>query len=252
MIAAQVWEFVVDKYTQSLEDVDELPNGNILITAGGPGSYENAYLVELTATEPSQVAWELHVNNESIYRAKRVDWEALLTLNSQALEEFALSGTITGLYADGLELINSDETLSLSAGATEFEFTQNPAAGPEYNIQLTAEPDNHTDLTHLPVGDPLILQRRSGDDAPDVGKRAGPSDDWTNQDGSWNLIVKPQVEGKNCFASEFGVTLDGQGDRLITGNALPTTTTGTFPIEAGTVVFDYDKNPISLAHTMSK
>ena len=107
MIATQVWESVVDKYTQLLGDVDELPNGNILMTAGGSGSNDNAYLLEVTASQPSQTVWELHVNNQSIYRAERVGWEALLSLNSEASEGFTLSGKISGLHADGLACFNT-------------------------------------------------------------------------------------------------------------------------------------------------
>jgi len=288
--ATQVWESVVGKYTKSLGDVDELPNGNVLMTAGGPGSNDNAYLIEVTAAVPSQVVWELHVNNENIYRAERVGWDALLTLNDEPAEEFALSGEITGLHADGLALINGDEVLAVLAGSTIFEFVETAVVGAEYNIQLASEPSNHSctitngsgtmitgsaditvacidhnvnaDLTHLPVGDPLILQRLLGDEVPEVGKLwlcrvpedgagAAASDDWTNIDGSWNYIVKPKVEGENYFFSEFSVVLDGQGKRVITGNNLPTTPTGTFPVEFGTTAFDYDKNPNNIsAHTV--
>jgi hypothetical protein len=289
MTATQIWESVVDKYTKSLGDADELPNGNILMTAGGPGSNDNAYLVEVTAAEPSQVVWELHVNNESIYRAERIGWEALLALNSEPLEGFTLSGKLTGLHADGLTLFNGDETLTISAGATTFEFTQTATEGTEYNIQLTVEPDNHTcsinngsgtmstdiadvtvtcndnkvnyDLTHLPIGDPLILKLRVDEDdedepapTPEVGKLwlcqipengggAAASDDWKNEDGTWNYITKPKVEGENIFASEFDVSLDGLGNRVITGNNLPDFPVGTFPVERGTLAWDYDKNP---------
>jgi hypothetical protein len=283
MTATQVFESVVDKYTQSLGDVDELPNGNIFITAGGPGSNDNAYLVEVNAQSPSLVVWELHVNNESIYRAERISWDALLGVSSDSSAgESTLSGKITGLHGAGLELVNGGETLSLLAGATTFAFTQNVAQGASYNVQLLSEPANHVctvnnglgtmslntndiviscndskvnyDLTRLPIGDPLILQRALGDIGPEVGKLwlcripedgggAAASDDWKNADGSWNFITKPKVEGANTFDSNFNVVLDGQGNRLITGNNLPDFPTGTFPIERGTLAWDYDKNP---------
>jgi hypothetical protein len=280
--ATQIWEHVIDKYTQSLGDVDELPNGNILITAGGPGSNDNAYLVEVTATQPSQVVWELHVNDEKIYRAERIGWEDLLSSNNDTASELILSGKITGLHADGLKLINGDDTLSISAGATTFKFTETVNEGAAYNIQLTTLPEDHTctinnafgtmssniadvsvtcndnkvnyDLTHLPIGDPLILQVVLGDEEPEVGKLwlcripengggAAPSDDWVNEDGSWNYITKPKVEGENILDSQFTVTLDGLGNRVITGNNLPDFPVGTFPIERGTLAWDYDKNP---------
>lgn len=287
MTAKQVWESVVDKYTQSLGDVDELPNGNILITAGGPGSNDDAYLVEVTPDLPSKVVWELHVNNNNIYRAERISWNALLSGNNQAASvALALSGKITGLHDNGLTLINADETLSIAAGATTFAFTKSLSEGVTYNIQLLSEPNNHVctvnngvgvistntnqinvscndnkvnyDLTHLPIGDPLILQRALGDNGPEVGKLwlcrvpadgggAAASDDWKNADGTWNYITKPKVVGANIFDSEFNVALDGQGNRVITGNNLPTLPVGTFPIERNTVAWNYDKNPNNIS-----
>jgi hypothetical protein len=280
--ATQVWEHVIGKYTQSLGDVDELPNGNILITAGGPGSNDNAYLLEVTATQPSQVVWELHVNNKKIYRAERIGWDEFLSLGNDSATEWALSGEISGLHAEGLTLLNGDETLSIAAGATIFEFTETVNADTAYNIQLMSVPENHTctinngsgtlsdnmddvnvtcndnkvnyDLTHLPIGDPLILQVVLGDDEPEVGKLwlcripengggAAASDDWVNKDGSWNYITKPKVEGENVLNSQFNVTLDGSGNRVIVGNNLPGFPVGTFPIERGTLAWDYDKNP---------
>ena len=282
MTATQVWEHIVDKYTQSLGDVDELPNGNILIAAGGPGSNDDAYLLEVTAAQPSQVVWELNVKHDKVYRAERIGWEDILSTGNQASNQLTLSGTITGLHADGLTLINGAETLALSAGATRFEFAQGLSEGTGFNIQLFAMANNHSctinnamgvmstnmneisvacndnkvnyDLTHLPIGDPLILQRAVGDTEPEVGKLwlcripadgggAAPSDDWVNEDGSWNYIIKPKVEGENAFNSEFNVALDGQGNRVITGNNLPMLTTGTFPIERDTLAWNYDKNP---------
>lgn len=286
MHANQVWEFVVDKYTQSLGDVDELPNGNILITAGGPGGHENAYLVEAAAIQSLQPVWELHVNNDNIYRAERVSLESLQPQDNNSTEGLTLSGDITGLHADGLTLFDGNETLFIPAGSTRFSFTETVNIGATYHVQLIDTPENHdcniingngtiavnislievvcndsevnTDLTRLPIGDPLILQRALGDSAPEVGKLwlcrlpvdgagAAPSDDWTNDDGSWNYILKPQVEGENYYTSEFSVTLDGMGNRIISGNNLPTTATGTFPVEQGTTAYLYDRNPNSIS-----
>lgn len=288
MTASQVWESIVDKYTQSLGDVDELPNGNVLITAGGPGSNNNAYLVEVTSGTPAQVVWELHVNNEKIYRAERVGWEDFFTLREESdlIDEYTLSGKITGLHDEGLTLYDGAESLSMDAGATEFEFSKSLQVGDMYSIQLTSEPSHHSctiynatglisaqpsevlidcndskvnaDLTHLPIGDSRILQRINGDIEPEVGKLwlcrvpedgagAAASDDWTNSDGTWNYITKPKVEGSNVFNSEFTVSLDGEGKRIITGNNLPTTPTGTFPIERGTTAWNYDKNPNTIS-----
>ncbi len=117
-------------------------------------------------------------------------------------------------------------------------------------------------MTHLKVGNSLdfdtgenlILSRAAGDTAPEQGKLwlcgvppdgagAAETDDWLNADGTWNNIIKPKVSGENYWNSELNITLDANGKRIITGNGLPTTVTGTFPIEAGTLAHEYDRNP---------
>lgn len=113
------------------------------------------------------------------------------------------------------------------------------------------------DLTHLPFGgnDPTkILNRKEGDQSPDFlslwlcgllanGAGADDASDWTNPDGTWDYTRKPQVEGNVTWDSEFDITLDGNGKRIITGNALPDHPTGVFPIQRGTIPYQYDGNP---------
>jgi len=109
------------------------------------------------------------------------------------------------------------------------------------------------DLSSLPFGGPLTLRRDRGDTEPDFGKLwlcgvppngAGNADasDWTNSDGTWDYTRKPQVEGNVTWASEFEIMLDGNGRRIITGNALPDHPTGVFPIDRNSVAFQYDRN----------
>lgn len=69
--ATQTFEFVTPKYTSSLGDVDELPNGNMLITAGGPGSSNDAHLIEVTRT--GETIWEATMPGR-IYRSERITW----------------------------------------------------------------------------------------------------------------------------------------------------------------------------------
>lgn len=113
------------------------------------------------------------------------------------------------------------------------------------------------DLTHLPFGGKAptnILIRNQGNPAPDLlslwlcglpSNGAGNSNaqDWTNADGTWDYTRKPQVEGNVIWNSEFKITLDGKGNRIITGNALPDHPTGVFPITRGSVAYRYDGNP---------
>ncbi len=109
------------------------------------------------------------------------------------------------------------------------------------------------DLTHLPFGDPRVLRRDQGQ-VPAIGSLwlcAVPSDgrgnsdarDWTNDDGTWDFTRKPTVDGSVSWTSQFQVMLDGQGNRLITGNGLPSTPTGVYPVDPTSVAYQYDRNP---------
>jgi len=113
------------------------------------------------------------------------------------------------------------------------------------------------DLTHLPFGGIAptnILIKNQGDFQPDFlslwlcglpSDGAGNADasDWTNPDGTWDYDRKPQVDGNVSWMSEFNVSLDGIGNRIITGNALPDHPTGVFPITPGSIAYQYDGNP---------
>ncbi len=119
------------------------------------------------------------------------------------------------------------------------------------------------DITHLPFGGPNILIRTEGVMQPDFlslwlcglpEDGAGNADavDWTNEDGTWDYTRKPQVEGDVAWLSEFDISLDDNGNRIITGNALPNHTTGVFPIDPASLAYQYDRNPnIIEAHEVS-
>lgn len=68
---------------------------------------------------------------------------------------------------------------------------------------------------------------------------------WFNADGStWNSLSKISVQGAVSWTSSFLVSL---GANLgITGNGLPSTPTGTFPISPSDPAFQYDHNPNSI------
>lgn len=121
------------------------------------------------------------------------------------------------------------------------------------------EPTNPqtVDLSSLPFGGTSptdILIRNQGDPEPDFlslwlcglpadGAGANDASDWTNADGTWDYTRKPQVEGEVTWNHEFDISLDANGNRIITGNNLPDHPTGTFPIQEGTDAWNYDKNP---------
>jgi hypothetical protein len=113
--------------------------------------------------------------------------------------------------------------------------------------------DSTRDLTSLPFGGPKILRRDKGQTQPSSGSLwlcgvpadgAGNSNAsaWTNSDGTWDYTRKPFVEGNMSWVSDFSVMLDGNGKRIITGNALPDHPTGVFPIDPSSVAYQYDRN----------
>jgi hypothetical protein len=134
------------------------------------------------------------------------------------------------------------------------------------SISCSKEEDNNetiettlpeeVDLTHLPFGGSAptnILIRKEGDSQPEFlslwlcglpidGAGANNASDWTNTDGTWDYTRKPQVEGNVTWISEFNIALDGNGKRIITGNALPDHPTGVFPIDRKSVAYQYDRN----------
>lgn len=78
MEAQQTWQYIAPKYTQSLGDIDELSNGNILLTAGGPGTSGDAHLIEVDNQSPASEIWHLSVLDTPIYRAERMPWSMVL------------------------------------------------------------------------------------------------------------------------------------------------------------------------------
>lgn len=122
----------------------------------------------------------------------------------------------------------------------------------------TTTPTHETpNLTNLPfggVGSTKILLRNKGASSPDLlslwlcglpvdGAGANNAKDWTNADGTWDYTKKPQVDGNVIWTSEFNMSVDGSGNRLLTGNGLPNHPTGIFPIQPGTAPYAYDRNP---------
>ena len=111
-----------------------------------------------------------------------------------------------------------------------------------------------TSLPHRGAGETQILIRNQGHPLPDFlslrlcglslnGSGANNASDWTNTDGTWNYEMKPQVEGNVTWNHVFEITLGENDNRIITGNSLPDHPTGVFPIQTGTVAFQYDGNP---------
>ena len=80
--ATQVTEVIAPKFTESFGDIDLLPGGNLLITAGGPGSDNSAYLIEADAD--GDTIWTAAVDGR-IYRSERVSWASIDSAAAGAL-----------------------------------------------------------------------------------------------------------------------------------------------------------------------
>lgn len=77
MSATETWEYIDEKYSRSLGDVDELPNKNILVVSGGPGSSNDALITEVEISEEVAKVWQIRVPGEKVYRAERIGWDEL-------------------------------------------------------------------------------------------------------------------------------------------------------------------------------
>ncbi|MCH8620374.1 YHYH protein [Undibacterium sp. TS12] len=109
------------------------------------------------------------------------------------------------------------------------------------------------DASKLPLGDGKFTRT-----APAVGYvyacysagsgGASSKGPWFNADGStWNSLSKISVQGAVKWTSSFIVTL---GTTLgITGNGLPSTPTGNFPIASTDPAYAYDRNPNAIAQS---
>lgn len=110
------------------------------------------------------------------------------------------------------------------------------------------------DLTKLPIGDGKYST------SPKVGyvfscitnfvnpNQAGAraTGAWYNAAaGTYDLTMKPTVDGQVSWPSQFTIMLQGN-NRVITGNDLPSHTTGQYPVSRSDDAFQYDGNPNSI------
>jgi hypothetical protein len=110
------------------------------------------------------------------------------------------------------------------------------------------------DTTKLPLGDQLTtstaaagkvlscITNFTGEDGRGGGG-AGTDGPWIDQAAhTWSKPKKLTVQGKVTWASVFKVTTGATGTSL-TGNGLPSTPTGTFPVQTSDPAYQYDRNP---------
>jgi hypothetical protein len=62
---------------------------------------------------------------------------------------------------------------------------------------------------------------------------------------TWDLTKKISVQGSVKWTSQLSIKVKGT-KRVITGNGLPATPTGTFPVASTDPAFQYDRNPNSI------
>ncbi len=75
MAATQVWDHAFTPYTRVQGDADRMPNGDVLICAGGVINSGNiARIIQATTDASSEAVWELRLpQGENVYRATYVD-----------------------------------------------------------------------------------------------------------------------------------------------------------------------------------
>ena len=114
----------------------------------------------------------------------------------------------------------------------------------------TPEPEvDGIDLTRLPIGDGRVSagpERGSvwscTSDFRSGRVHTGP---WFNDDETFDLTIKPVVDGQVIWPHMFEVLLEGDV-RVIVGNSLPDHPTGEFPIGPERDVYQYATNPNSI------
>ncbi len=79
MTAEQTWEGVTSNYTSSMGDVDELSNGNILVSATGGRLASGLNISELSGDASGEIVWSVSINN-NVYRAERISWDSFLII----------------------------------------------------------------------------------------------------------------------------------------------------------------------------
>lgn len=118
-------------------------------------------------------------------------------------------------------------------------------------------PSNTIDITRLPNGDGHVVtdakDLKPGEIyiSPETKEQTQHGQTgavekglWINPDGTYDLTKKTPVEGAVQYNGKYQVTADNVNDTLtIVGNALPTTTTGEFPIDPNSEAGHIDPNP---------
>jgi hypothetical protein len=122
------------------------------------------------------------------------------------------------------------------------------------SAQSTPASASATDVTRLPLGDGHVSTRARRGYVYSCQTRfmgGAPSfpTPWIRSNRTWDLTAKPHVSGSVSWPNRRFALRLGSSALRITGNDLPSHTTGVFPIASSDPAYQYDKNPNAIAPT---
>lgn len=102
------------------------------------------------------------------------------------------------------------------------------------------------DRTHLPIGGQKSTAPTIGAiwqcNLPIGGGGAHQDGPWISSEGTYDLTAKAIVDGEVSWPYVFKITVEGD-KRILVGNALPSHSTGAYPIASTDDAYQYDRNP---------
>jgi hypothetical protein len=137
-------------------------------------------------------------------------------------------------------------TATVAATATAQPSATATSTAARINLQRLPMGDNKYSTTSAQVGYTFLCAVQTG------GGGAFTDGPWINSSaGTWDSTGKAIVDGSRSWTSQFTTSSSGT-NRVISGNGLPTHTTGTYPIASTDDAYSYDRNPNSIsAQTVS-
>jgi len=106
------------------------------------------------------------------------------------------------------------------------------------------------DLHNLTIGTKIVTSPERGGlyscQTTFTGGGASATGAWYHNDGTYDLTIKPTVDGSVSWPHELSITVNGSS-RVFTGNDLPDHNTGTYPISRSDDAYQYDRNPNSIS-----
>jgi hypothetical protein len=143
--------------------------------------------------------------------------------------------------------------LGLLVAACAFTTTaaQSATTTQEQQAQAESAASDGIDLTQLPIGDGkystsakrgYVWSCQTNFVNPNQAGASATGAWYNAAAGTYNLTLKPTVDGQVSWPSQFAITVQGSS-RVITGNDLPSHTTGQYPVSSSDDAYRYDRNP---------